>query len=257
MTVDLFSRVIGEGEPLIILHGLFGMGDNWQTLGKKWAEQGYAVHIIDQRNHGQTENTEDFSYQLMSDDLLAYLDQHGLDKVSILGHSMGGKVAMLFATQHPERVNKLMIVDIAPKGYPVHHNEIIAGLKTLDFSILTSRREADAELAKSLPNMAIRQFLLKSLYWVEKGQLGLRFNLDSISKHIEMVGEALLPEATFDGPTTFIRGANSGYIVDGDMDLIRHHFPAAQLVTAPGAGHWVHAENPQLVYDETCKLLKS
>jgi len=256
MQVKLHSKTIGHGKPLVILHGLFGMGDNWQTLGKKWSEDGFCVHIIDQRNHGQTQNTDAFSYQLMSDDLLGYFEENNLDKASILGHSMGGKVAMLFATQHANRVEKLIVVDIAPKGYPVHHHEIIEGLKTLDFSILNSRREADAELAKSLPNMAIRQFLLKSLYWIEKGQLGLRFNIESISKNIKMVGEPLLPEASYLGPTLFIRGANSGYILDGDMELISHHFPSATLVTAPGAGHWVHAENPDLVYSETLKLLR-
>ncbi len=255
MSLKIYSKVFGEGKPLIVLHGLFGMSDNWQTLGKRWADEGFNVHILDQRNHGQTENTYEFSYQLMADDLMNYMDENGIESASILGHSMGGKVAMLFATQNPDRVEDLIVVDIAPKGYPVHHQEILHGLHSLDFSKISSRTEADDELAKSLPNASVRQFLLKSLYWVEKGKLGYRFNLESITDHIEMVGEALLESAVYNGPTLFIKGENSGYIVEDDMPMIKRHFPNAELISAK-AGHWVHAEQPELIFTEVLKMIR-
>lgn len=255
MSLNIYSKIFGEGKPLIVLHGLFGMSDNWQSLGKRWADEGFAVHILDQRNHGQTDNTYEFSYQLMADDLLNYMNDHGIQSASILGHSMGGKVAMLFATQHPERVEDLIVVDIAPKGYPVHHQEILDGLHSLDFSKIKSRSEADQVLSQSLPNASVRQFLLKSLYWVEKGRLGYRFNLESISDHIEMVGEALLEHSIYNGPTLFIKGVHSGYIHDSDLPLIKKHFPNADLISA-NAGHWVHAEQPDLIFDEVLKMIR-
>ncbi|MDX5405308.1 MAG: alpha/beta fold hydrolase [Bacteroidota bacterium] len=243
--MELFSRIIGEGQPLVILHGLFGMSDNWQTFGKAMADEGYEVHLIDQRNHGQSPNSEEHTYQSMADDLLEYCHAHQLVDIYLLGHSMGGKVAMLFSCLHPQMVEKLVVVDIAPKGYPVHHQEIIDALRTLDFDSLKSRSEADEVLKRSIDNFGVRQFLLKSLYWKEKGKLGLRFNLDVIERNIEMVGESLFDDAQYGGPTLFIRGELSGYIKDGDMDRIHQHFPEAILVTIKGAGHWVHAEKPQ------------
>ena len=240
--MKLFSRIYGEGRPLIILHGLFGMSDNWQTQAKDFADLGFEVHVLDQRNHGQTAFSSDFSYQLMADDLLEYLQTHNIHKTYILGHSMGGKVAMVFACQHPEMVEKLIVVDIAPKGYPVHHQQILEGLHSLDFSVIHSRGAADKKLAETIPDLSVRQFLLKSLYWKEKGTLALRFNLQSLSEHIEMVGEAMAADAVFMGETLFIRGALSGYIKDTDREILKKHFPLMRLQTIENAGHWVHAE---------------
>jgi pimeloyl-ACP methyl ester carboxylesterase len=240
--MKLFSRIEGEGRPLIILHGLFGMSDNWMTHAKNYAELGFEVHVLDQRNHGQSPHSDNFSYQLMANDLLEYMNDNGMESANIIGHSMGGKVAMLFACQHPERVERLIVVDIAPKGYPLHHQSILEGLHSLDFSVLTSRGAADKELAKTIDNFSVRQFLLKSLYWKEKGQLALRFNLAAIEANIEMVGEALFDDAEFMGETLFINGGQSNYITPEDEELIHHHFPLAHLFTISEAGHWVHAE---------------
>jgi esterase len=251
--MKLFSRIYGEGRPLIILHGLFGMGDNWQTHAKNYADLGFEVHVLDQRNHGQTAHSDDFSYQLMADDLLEYLDDHGFEKACIIGHSMGGKVAMLFAAEHPEKVEKLLVVDIAPKAYPLHHQQYFAAMHKLDFSTLKSRSEADAVLEKYIDNVGVRQFLLKSLYWKEKGQLALRFNLKAIEANIAMVGEALFTEAEFNGDTLFINGGLSGYIKPEDEELILHHFPLAHIYTIQNAGHWVHAE----AYEEFADISSS
>lgn len=253
--MKLFSRIEGQGRPLIILHGLFGMSDNWMTHAKIYAELGFEVHVLDQRNHGQSGHTPEFSYALMANDLLAYMDEHHLASTSIIGHSMGGKVAMRFACQHPKRVQRLIVVDIAPKGYPVHHQQIIAGLRSLDFNGLKSRSEADAVLAKTITNATVRQFLLKSLYWAEKGKLGLRFNLEAIEANIEMVGEELDDAAVFKGDTLFISGGQSNYILPGDEELIHHHFPLAHLFTIPEAGHWVHAEAFEPFSETSSKFL--
>jgi len=253
--MKLFSRIEGEGRPLIILHGLFGMSDNWMTHAKNYAELGFAVHVLDQRNHGMSPHSDDFSYQLMADDLLEYMDETGLESANIIGHSMGGKVAMLFACQHPEKVERLISVDISPKAYPLHHQSILAGLNSLDFSILNSRGAADAALAKTIDNLAVRQFLLKSLYWKEKGKLALRFNLKAIETNIAMVGEALYDDAEFMGETLFISGGQSNYITPDDEALIHHHFPLAHLHTIQDAGHWVHAEAPEQFADVSTKFL--
>lgn len=254
--MKLFSRIIGDGPDVLIMHGLFGMNDNWNTLGKRWAEDcGMRMHMLDLRNHGQSPHAPDHSYRAMADDVVEYLNDQGIESAIIMGHSMGGKVAMRLAVDHPDRVQKLVVVDIAPKGYPVHHDEIIAAMRTLDFDVLKSRRDADKKLEESMPNFMMRQFLLKSLYWESEGRLGWRFNLDAIETNIEMVGEAMESEAQYDGTTLFIRGEKSGYIKDGDIHLIHDHFPKADLHTVKGAGHWVHAEKPEEMYLEICQFL--
>lgn len=240
--MELFSQIHGEGEVLIIMHGLFGMSDNWQSLGRKWAED-YQVHLLDMRNHGRSPHSDGFSYELMADDLLDYLDQKGIEKAHILGHSMGGKVAMLFAVLNPERTDKLIIADIAPKAYQPHHGEIIAALESLDLSQIRKRSEANEQFGPDLLP-GVRQFLLKNLYWVNKEEMAWRFNLSVIAREIQKVGEGLPPNAYFDGPCLFLRGGNSWYIEDQDLDLILSHYPEAELQTIANAGHWLHAENP-------------
>ncbi len=253
--MKLFSRVIGEGPDVLILHGLFGMSDNWNTLAKRWADDcQMKMHMLDLRNHGQSPHSNDHSYKAMAEDVIEYLDDNNIDSAVIMGHSMGGKVAMRMAVDHPERVEKLLVVDIAPKGYPVHHREYIDAMRTLDFDEIKGRKEADAKLAESLSSFMLRQFFLKSLHR-EDGKLAWRFNLDAIEDNLEMVGEAMELHVHYDGETQFIRGAKSGYIQDDDLELIQHHFPKATLHTVEGAGHWVHAEKPDEMYREVCAFL--
>lgn len=254
--MKLFSRIIGEGPDVLILHGLFGMSDNWNTLAKRWAEDcKMKMHLIDLRNHGQSPNDSEHSYKAMSDDVAEYLRDHNISSCIIIGHSMGGKVAMRFSMDYPEMLEKMLVVDIAPKGYPVHHQEIIDALKSLNFDEISSRSEADEELTKRMPSLMMRQFLLKSLYWETPSKLNWRFNLQAISDNIEIVGEAMEAGAVYTGESLFIRGEKSGYIQDGDMDLILEHFPNATLHTIHGAGHWVHAEKPKEMYQEVCNFL--
>ncbi|MEY2971007.1 MAG: hypothetical protein RLZZ599_1380 [Bacteroidota bacterium] len=237
----LFAKKYGEGRPLFILHGLFGMGDNWATHAKLFAEQGWEVHAIDQRNHGRSPQLPEHNYDAMVADLEAYMDTHGIEKATMLGHSMGGKTVMHFAVARPARVEALIVVDIAPKSYPVHHQVYIDAMQSLDFNTLSSRKEADELLAKTVFNEGIRQFFLKSLYRKTKDQFDFRFNLDVLADQIEFVGEAL-EFGYYDAPTLFIAGAQSGYILPEDHQKIFEHFPQARIHTIEGAGHWVHAE---------------
>lgn len=252
----LHSKIEGEGRPLIIMHGFLGMSDNWKTLSGKYAEAGFQVHALDLRNHGRSFHSEDFSYAAMTEDLLNYLDHHGIATADIIGHSMGGKVGMFFATSHPQRTKSLIVADIAPKYYRPHHDEILDGLSAIDFTQKPDRAQADEILAAYVPDAGTRQFLLKSLYWKEPGQLAFRFNLDVFLKSRDIIGDELTSGARYDGPAIFLRGANSRYIKDEDAPLIKVHFPQAKIVDIPNAGHWLHAENPQAFLDESLRFLK-
>ena len=242
----LHSNILGkgQGQVFVILHGFLGMGDNWKTHGKQLSESGFEVHLVDQRNHGSSFWDDIFNYKVLVQDLKQYCDKHHLSNIILLGHSMGGKTAMLFATEYPQLVSKLIVADISPRFYPIHHETILAGLNALDFKIIKSRGEADTVLSKYIPDFGTRQFLLKNLYWKEKDQLALRVNMKVLTENIAEVGEALPSEAKFLKDTLFLRGEKSNYILPQDESLITHHFPKAKLVTISNAGHWLHAENP-------------
>ncbi len=247
----------GAVKPLLILHGFLGMSDNWKTLGTQYATLGYEVHMLDLRNHGRSFHSDVFNYEVMVQDVLNYCHEKQLRHIDIIGHSMGGKVAMLLATQHPELIQKLIVGDIGPKYYPPHHQEILAGLNAVDFSQKPSRNDVDAIVAQHIPDFGTRQFLLKSLYWQTPEQLAFRFNLSVFNQEIENVGTALPVNAQFDKPTLFIRGGNSNYIKDEDFAGIKSHFPAAVVETIPNVGHWLHAENPKLFFEITTSFLQS
>lgn len=251
----LHSQILGKGKPFVILHGFLGMGDNWKTLGKRFAENGYEVHLVDQRNHGRSFHDDTFNYEVMASDLKTYFEQYQLQDAILLGHSMGGKTAMEFAVNEAGRVAKLIIIDIAPKSYPQHHQDILKALLQLDFNELKSRGEADKILASYIKDIGTRQFLLKNLYWKFKGKLALRVNLPVLSQQIEEVGKPLAENAMFNKETLFIRGESSGYIEEGDEILIKKHFPKATIQTISKAGHWVHAENPSEFYRIVMKFL--
>lgn len=251
--MKLNFKTFGSGEPLIILHGLMGMLDNWQKLAKGYAEH-FEVFILDARSHGHSPHDAEINYEIMTHDLLEFCHDHGLSEIYLMGHSMGGKTAMKFAQNFPDFITKLIIVDIAPVSYPVHHHLILEGLKSLDFDSIKSRGEAERHLEKYVPQLSVRQFLMKSSYWIEKGRLGLRFNLDAIIENIEVIGEETM-DAVFTKETLFIRGSESDYIKAEYLDTINKYFPDNKLVTIPNAGHWLHAEQPQLFIKETLKFL--
>ncbi|MGK0252737.1 MAG: esterase [Mariniflexile sp.] len=241
----LHSNKIGEGQPFVILHGFLGMSDNWKTLGLQFAEENFQVHLVDQRNHGHSFHSTEFNYDVMVEDLKHYCDEHHLENIILLGHSMGGKTAMLFATQYPELVSKLLIADISPRFYPIHHDGILNGLSALDFDKIKTRGEADTILSSYVSDFGTRQFLLKNLYWIEKGKLALRMNLEVLKDEVAEVGEALPSQATFKKDTLFLRGDRSEYISVEDENSILSHFPKAKIITISNAGHWLHAEKPK------------
>lgn len=253
----LYSKIEGSGKPLIILHGFLGMSDNWKTLGTQYATEGFQVHMLDLRNHGRSFHSDEFNYQAMAADVLNYCIENNLENLAIIGHSMGGKVAMLFATTYPEKVDKLIIADIGPKYYSPHHQDILAGLNAVDFSTKPDRTQVDEILKTHISDFGTRQFLMKSLYWKEPGQLAFRFNLEVFNKKIEEIGIELPSTALFQKPTLFIRGGNSNYIKDEDFQGIKNHFPQAQIETIPNVGHWLHAENPKEFYEKTSDFLKA
>ena len=252
----LHSKIVGEGKPFLILHGFFGMGDNWKSLANKFASVGFEVHLIDQRNHGRSFQTEEFNYELLVEDLHDYIKHYNLEKVHLLGHSMGGKTAMLIATTYPKLIDKLLIADIAPKEYPPHHQDIIRALNSVDFSIHTTRTLVDEKLSELIPEVGVRQFILKNTYWVEKEQLGFRFNLESLTKNYDEIVKGLPAESIYYGETLFLRGGNSHYILDRDGPLLQAHFPKYSLVTMSNAGHWLHAENPKEFYEAVIHFLQ-
>ncbi|MCC5935732.1 MAG: alpha/beta fold hydrolase [Lunatimonas sp.] len=240
-------RKAGEGKPLVILHGLFGSADNWMGIAKDLSQH-YTLYLVDQRNHGDSPHSDEWNYAVMADDLKELLDGEGLDTVYLMGHSMGGKTAMNFALKYPERVAKLVVADIAPRYYPVHHATILEGLNSLDFDQISSRKEADDQLAKFISELGIRQFLLKSLTRVD-GKFAWKINLPVITEKIEIVGEALQGERTFEGPTLFMGGENSKYIQEKDREDMERFFPGHHLIFIKKAGHWLHAEQPEAVVE--------
>ena len=251
--MKLNFRTLGQGEPLIILHGVFGSSDNWQTLGKGFSEK-YKVYLVDLRNHGSSPHSDEFDYNVMTDDILELMLNEGIDQAHLLGHSMGGKTAMTFATRYPERVNKLVVVDIAPKHYPPHHDKIFRAFRSLDLANLKSRQEADEQMAYRIPEAGVRQFILKNLTR-DGDKFVWKLNLDVIEKNIESVGEALSEEDWFNGHVLFLTGGYSDYITKDDVEGIHLHFPNAQVTTIPGAGHWVHAEQPQTLSRKVMEFL--
>lgn len=240
----LYSKIEGSGRPLLIVHGFLGMSDNWKTIGAQFATLGYEVHMLDMRNHGRSFHSDEFSYHSMVEDVIDYCRSHQLAEIDLIGHSMGGKMGMLLATTYPDLVRKLVVADIAPKYYAPHHQDILAGLNAVDFSLKPARAEVEEILKKYIPDFSTRQFLMKSLYWQEAGQLGFRFNLKVFNSKIEEIGKALPEDRSFNKETLFVRGGNSNYILAGDFEAIRKHFPLATIESIPNVGHWLHAENP-------------
>ncbi len=252
----LHSNILGEAKrDLLILHGFLGMSDNWKTHAKNWADMGFRVHLIDQRNHGRSFWSTSFSYDLMAEDLLRYCEAHQLQKFTLLGHSMGGKTAMHFACKYPQFIKNLIVADIAPKTYAPHHQKILQGLSALDFNQIKSRAAADAVLSTYVKEPEVRMFLLKNLYWVEPGKLGLRINIEVLRGASEAIGQNLSDTARSQVPSLFVKGELSEYILASDTPVIKHYFPNADQVTIAGAGHWLHAEKPKIFFDTVSQWL--
>jgi len=251
----LHSKIIGEGRPLLILHGLLGMGDNWISLARKYASQGFQVHLIDQRNHGKSFHSDEMNYEEMSLDLKNYADYYRLTNFDLIGHSMGGKTAMYFAINYPEMINKLIIVDIAPKYYPPHHHFIFEAIHSVDLNT-PDRRTIENSLINKLQNKAIAAFLAKNIKRNKDGTFQWKANISVLEENLDILGEPLPPMSVYEKPVMFIKGDKSPYIKNEDAALIKAHFPTAEIINIINSGHWVHAEQPQIFFEKTMDFLQ-
>ena len=254
--VNLHHRITGTGQPLVMLHGLFGSQENLGAISRLLAEQ-YQIHGLDLRNHGRSPHTQAHSYPLMVDDVIAYMDHQGLERAHFIGHSMGGKTAMQLALTHPQRVERLVVLDIAPVLYKPHHQQILEGLQSLNLAALSSRTEADQQLAAYVPELAVRQFLLKNLVKAGPDRFGWRINLEALTRNYQeiMVGQQHQPP--FPRPALFIKGGDSDYIQAEHWSKIQELFPAAVMRIIPRTGHWLHAEKPEVVAAAARRFLMS
>lgn len=241
------AQVQPQAPTLLVFHGLFGISDNWQTVGKMLGEH-YPTYLVDMRNHGRSPRYPSMSYTDMAADMAELAQSLGLDNAVFIGHSMGGKAVMQLAANYPQLCQKLVVIDIAPRYYPLHHQRILEGLNAINLATLTSRNQAEATLAQYVPQTDTRQFLLKNLYRAEQGGFDWRINLPVLTREIAQVGEALHAQGPIAIPTLFVRGGHSDYITDADWQAILPIFPQAQLATVAGAGHWVHAEKPMELF---------
>ncbi|MCX7769154.1 MAG: alpha/beta fold hydrolase [Flavobacteriales bacterium] len=254
--MKLFSQERGQGFPVLILHGLFGLSDNWMSVANQLAER-HRVVLADLRNHGRSPHEEDMGLDVMAADVLELMDDLFLEKPVLLGHSLGGKVAMNLALKFPQRVHALIVVDIGPGAYSPRHLEIIKALEAVPLDRISRRQEADNVLSSyGLPE-PIRQFLLKSLARDSSGKFQWRFNLQSIKSNLPRLSEAAPEHLTYQGPTLFVKGERSDYLTDADGALIASLFPRASLAVIPGAGHWVHADNPGAFLQVVSRFLLS
>jgi len=242
--MSLNYKKSGKGTPLIILHGLFGSLDNWQTLARKFSEH-FTVYLLDLPNHGRSPHFEKHNYELLSEELLKFLDEQKIEKAHFIGHSMGGKAVMKFSLLHPERVLKQIIVDIAPKKYPRGHDEIFDAFFSLNLSAIEKREDADTLMAEKISHAAIRQFLLKNLERnADSENYEWKMNLEVLHRDYDEISAAIQSKTSVDIPTLVIRGSRSDYVSDEDLKIFRQMFPKTTMTDIENAGHWVHAEAP-------------
>jgi len=254
--MELAYREYGNGTPLIILHGLFGQSDNWNTLAKLFSEQGFKVYAIDLRNHGLSPHSEIWNYSEMAADIHEFLITHQLTKPILLGHSMGGKVLLFFELLFPGLASKLIIVDIAARFYPPHHQKVIHALQAIDFTKTTTRKEAEAILLTYISDYGTRQFLLKNIYWKESDRMDWRFNLKVISEKIDEIGQEV-PMYRSQTPCLILNGEKSDYVLADDVLDFKERFQTIETISIPNSGHWVHAEKPKEFFDSVLQFIKA
>jgi esterase len=257
--MQLAFKKLGNGNPLVILHGLYGSSDNWFSVGKELS-QFFEVYMVDLRNHGKSPHAKEHDYFVMQNDIYEFFNGHKITKAILMGHSMGGKAAMFFAVNHPEMISHLIVVDISTKAYKnlqspnkmaLEHLNIINALISLDLGKVKSRTEIDSELSHYIRDDRVRQFLLKNVARNDEGNFNWLLNIDAIRNHLpdilngidEKKYAASKEQRNF--PTLFLRGEKSEYIADEDLPIIKELFPRAEVVTIFGAGHWIHADQPE------------
>lgn len=254
--MELAYREYGQGAPLIILHGLFGQSDNWNTLAKNFAANGLHVFAIDQRNHGSSPHSDEWNYEVMADDLEEFIKQHHLIDPVLLGHSMGGKTVLMFEKKYPGLASKIIIADMSARAYPPHHEGIIDTLRAVDFSKISTRKEAEEALDEQIKDFGTKQFLLKNIYWRDDKKMAWRFNLDVISAKYDTV-TAQIPFFKSSTPTLIMAGEKSNYILESDREDFRERFSDVRFNTIANAGHWLHAEKPKEFQQAVLNFIKA
>ncbi|MBK5285757.1 MAG: alpha/beta fold hydrolase [Bacteroidia bacterium] len=258
--MKLFFREYGAGKPAIILHGLFGMSDNWMTMAKRLSENDFHVITPDLRNHGQSPHSEEWDYVWMADDVFELMDAEKIINPVVIGHSLGGKVAMQMVSKQQEKFSGIVVADIAPKKYPVMHGSILSALRELNLQSLSSRKEAEQILSQKITDNATLQFLMKNIFRKdvnEKKLLSWRFNLEVISEKIDAIGNEIMFRSPVELPAMFIRGERSDYVTDSDFLTVKKAFPAAELITIKNSGHWIHAEQPDNFFTIVSEFLNT
>lgn len=240
------SKIIGSGSNhLIILHGLLGMGDNWKTIANKLSEYDYKIHLLDQRNHGKSFHSNIMNYDVMTSDVYNYLNHKKINKCDILGHSMGGKVAINFSLHYSEFVRKMIIVDIAPRQYEPKFNYLFEIMSNLDLANFSSRSEIQNKLNLEITNKSLVLFLLKNISRDNNNQFKFKPNIDILHKSLTILMDQIFINKKININTTFIKGEKSNYINDSDVIFINNYFKNSQLIEIKNSGHWVHSENPK------------
>ncbi|MEI7895418.1 MAG: alpha/beta fold hydrolase [bacterium] len=247
--MKLFFRNFGSGQPVVILHGLFGLSDNWVTFARQLGEH-YAVYVPDLRNHGQSPHSMVFDFSSLENDITELVEEIGSDRIFLIGHSLGGKTAMFFALHHPEIVRKLVIVDISLRKSPPdsEHQLLLNAMMDVDFSEANSRSDVEKQLQQTVKSQKLRQFLMKNVYWRDRHSLDWRLNLRAINENLMSVFEGVDVSGSYPGPALFIRGGLSDYVRDSDLDDLKMKFPGSELETIANASHWVHADAPGEFY---------
>jgi len=241
--MELNHKVFGSGDPVIILHGLFGMLDNWQTIAKKLAED-YMVYIVDQRNHGRSPRMDTHNYSVMAEDLAAFMESQWIHSAHIVGHSMGGKTAMQMAMDFPDMVESLSVIDISPTASTRGHDQVFDALNAVDISNLGKRSEAQEAMSAHVQEVGVIQFLLKNLTRKKEGGYEWKMNLPIIERDYERILDPIVCIAPYEEATLFIKGGRSRHIIDSDLELMKECFPNYQMKEIADAGHWVHADAP-------------
>ena len=241
--MQIYFKQSGQGRALILLHGLFGSSDNWHYITTKLAET-FHVFVPDLRNHGQSPHSAAMDYPLMAGDVVELMQAQGSSTARVIGHSMGGKVAMQLALQFPERVEKLIVSDMAPRVYAPAHEKIFSALLALDLPAYANRQQMEEVLAPDIPSLMLRRFLLKNLGRDAHGKFFWKMNLRGLWDNYPRLAEPMAG-APFTKPTLFIRGGRSDYIQPEDSGRIHELFPAARIETIPDASHWIHADKPE------------
>jgi pimeloyl-ACP methyl ester carboxylesterase len=254
--VQLNYKKYGNGsQTLIIVHGFLGSLDNWHTLASLWGENGLTVYALDMRNHGRSPHTATHTIAEMVDDVYDFMHEHNISQAVLLGHSMGGKVAMQFTLTYPDQVSKLIVADMAPREYKHGHDEVFKAIESVDLKTIKTRKEADEAMQPYLGDFSTRQFVLKNLERNELGGYSWKFNFDTLKRDYEDILKPIYSNHSFSKPVLFLKGELSLYIKERDNEHIHQLFPQAKIASVPDAGHWLHAEQPKLFFEEVLQFV--